>query len=416
MRTCSPRLRGLRLLVSGLIVALAAAGLGDAGSQASAQPTRPAQTPGDGQLYQLAATPSSGLTDGQQIDVTITHSESVRVYLSQCTADVLDLDSGPDRVIDYCRVGDPAGVPAGTSVVPFTVRSSFVSTGGDQRSCAAGVPGDCVLYASTSAYAGASSLPIEFGPAQPYRVTVEPAADLVDGQEVEVTVTGHDRPLRLVQCTSQVIGTSYDMEILGEFCTGGNEPAVPGPGPGTATTAVARDFRSVLGYSRSCGDARGGCVLAVFELDGGVRGFSYAPIDFEPPARIVVDPEQHHHDGQRVRVGGAEIPDSYVGPPFWVFPTTGQWVLTQCGAGVGDDPTILGVFTDCAAPAGGGVVEVRGGLVDTHVVVRSAIASVLGDEIDCTPAGACVMALARVESDGEVTVLTAPLSFDGGPP
>jgi hypothetical protein len=410
MRTYPRRFRGAGLLASGLVMALSVlsvAGLAAAGSPAGAQ------APDDGQLYGLTATPTSGLADGQQIEVTVTHDETDPLFLAQCTVDVLDVEAGPDRVREYCGNEHPETIPAGTNVVPYSVRSSFESLEGQQRSCAAGVPGDCILYVSTSAYAGFSYLPIEFGPAQPYRVTVEPAGGLDDGQEVEVTVSGHDRPLRLVQCTASVVGTSYDMEILGEFCSGGNEPAVPAPGPATVTTTVAREFESLLGYQRSCGDARAGCVLGVFVLDGSVRNFSYAPIDFAPPPRIVVDPSDHHVDGQRVRVGGADIPDSYVGPPFWVFPTTGEWVVAQCGAGIADDPTVLGVFTHCEPQPGEGAVEVRGGLVDTHVVVRSSITSVLGDEIACTAGDGCVVALVRVEAAGSVTAFTAPLSFDG---
>ena len=139
--------------------------------------------------------------------------------------------------------------------------------------------------------------------------------------------------------------------------------------------------------------------------------FTDYPVD-APPPQLVLDPATGHVDGQSVHVGGDGIPDTYVGPPFWIFPTTGEWVVAQCGAALEDDATIGGVFTHCAAPAAGAVVEVQDGVLDTDIVVRSAITGILGDEIDCTTAaGACVVALARVESGGGVTVLTAPLSF-----
>jgi pimeloyl-ACP methyl ester carboxylesterase len=138
--------------------------------------------------------------------------------------------------------------------------------------------------------------------------------------------------------------------------------------------------------------------------------FTDYPVD-APPPQLVLDPATGHVDGQSVHVGGDGIPDTYVGPPFWIFPTTGEWVVAQCGAALEEDATIGGVFTYCAPPAAGAVVEVQDGVLDTDVVVRSAITGILGDEIDCTTAGACVVALARVESGGAVTVLTAPLSF-----
>ena len=143
--------------------------------------------------------------------------------------------------------------------------------------------------------------------------------------------------------------------------------------------------------------------------------FTDYPVD-APSPRLALDPATGHADGQSVHVGGGNVPDTYAGPPFWLFPTTGEWVVAQCGAGVEDDPTLLGFFTNCAPGDGEATVEVRGGVVDTDLVVSSAITSALGDEVDCTAAGACVVALARVESGGEVTVLTAPLSFGAASP
>jgi hypothetical protein len=139
----------------------------------------------------------------------------------------------------------------------------------------------------------------------------------------------------------------------------------------------------------------------------------YPVDDAAPPSRLVLDPATGHADGQSVHVTGSGVPDSYAGPPFWVIPATGGWVLTQCGADVADDPGLLAFFTACA-PRDDATVEVAGGVVDTDLVVRSSITGILGDEIDCATDGACVAALARVESTGELTVLTAPLLFPTG--
>jgi hypothetical protein len=142
--------------------------------------------------------------------------------------------------------------------------------------------------------------------------------------------------------------------------------------------------------------------------------FTDYPVDGTAPApRLVLDPATGHTDGQSVQVTGTDIPDTYVGPPFWIFPTTGEWALTQCGAGIEDDLSIAGIFTQCALQTAAGVA-VPDGTVDADIVVQSAISSVLGDDIDCAPAGACVVALARVESTGALTVHTAPLSFGSG--
>jgi pimeloyl-ACP methyl ester carboxylesterase len=139
--------------------------------------------------------------------------------------------------------------------------------------------------------------------------------------------------------------------------------------------------------------------------------FTDDPVDpGPPPAGLVLRPATDHADGEAVHVSGSDVPDSYAGPPFWVFPSTGTWVLTQCGAGIADDPSILTFFTACTT-RDGAAVEVSGGVVEADLVVRSTITSILGDEVDCATAGACVAALARIESTGEVSVLTAPLSL-----
>jgi pimeloyl-ACP methyl ester carboxylesterase len=143
--------------------------------------------------------------------------------------------------------------------------------------------------------------------------------------------------------------------------------------------------------------------------------FTDHPVDDAAPPSLTLDPASGHADGQSVHVTGSDVPDSYAGPPFWVFPATGGWVLTQCGAAVEDDPSLLAFFTACA-PRDDATVEVANGLVDTDLVVRSSITGILGDEIDCTTEGTCVAALARVESTGDVTVLTAPLSFAADAP
>jgi pimeloyl-ACP methyl ester carboxylesterase len=142
--------------------------------------------------------------------------------------------------------------------------------------------------------------------------------------------------------------------------------------------------------------------------------FTDYPVDTAAaPATLELDPASQHADGQQVGVTGSAIPNSYDGPPFWIFPDTGSWVLTQCGADLEDDRTIAGIFLDCALLGATGV-EVQDGTVDTDITVRSAISNVFGDAIDCTAAGACVVALARLESTGQITAITAPLSFGAG--
>jgi pimeloyl-ACP methyl ester carboxylesterase len=142
--------------------------------------------------------------------------------------------------------------------------------------------------------------------------------------------------------------------------------------------------------------------------------FTDYPVDAAvPSARLSLDPATGHTDGQDVHVTGSGIADTEVGPPFWIFPTTGEWALVQCGSEIDGDRTIGGLFTHCALQSGTGV-EVTDGAFEADIAVSSALTSVLGDDIDCAPADACVVALARVEPTGQVTVHSAPLSFTTG--
>lgn len=102
---------------------------------------------------------------------------------------------------------------------------------------------------------------------------------------------------------------------------------------------------------------------------------------------------------------------SYDGPPFWIFPSTGGWGVGQCDAAVLDEPTILGFFTHCAV-APPGVADVPASTVELDVAVRAGFTAVLGGQVDCTAApDACILALARVEQDGSVSVHAALVAF-----
>jgi pimeloyl-ACP methyl ester carboxylesterase len=138
--------------------------------------------------------------------------------------------------------------------------------------------------------------------------------------------------------------------------------------------------------------------------------FTDYPVDTAAEPRLVLDPATGHADGQQVQVTGSDLADTYVGPPFWIFPTTGEWVLSQCGAGIVADPSIAGVFTHCSLQSAS-VVEVQDGAFSGDIEVHSAVTGILGDEVDCTAADACVVALVRVESTGALSAHTAPLTF-----
>jgi hypothetical protein len=119
-------------------------------------------------------------------------------------------------------------------------------------------------------------------------------------------------------------------------------------------------------------------------------------------------------DGAAVTLSGTSVRASYDGPPVWIF-TSGVWGIVQCAAAVADEPTILGVFTHCAGAEGTGPLAVPGSTFATEVTVRQQITPILGGSVDCAAAaGACVLAIARVEADGGVSLHTSPLTFGSG--
>jgi hypothetical protein len=157
----------------------------------------------------------------------------------------------------------------------------------------------------------------------------------------------------------------------------------------------------------SCGDD---CVIAATTRAG--DQLAVTPIEFAG-----TDPEVHAvpatglADGQTVLVVATDVLPSVDGPPVGIFPSSGRWAVFECGRAIVDDATPLGVISHCAVPPGGGPVPGSGSDLTVEVQAQDTITSIVGTT-DCTSApDACVIALARVEADGSVSLLTGPLSF-----
>ena len=242
-------------------------------------------------------------------------------------------------------------------------------------------------------------------------VTLTPATGLVDGDAVAVAATGlrAGAAYRVRLCSTEVI--PYRSE---SYC--GYRAAVPdvvaGPDGTLATTiAVAQQVAQGGGDARTICRAEA-CSVAVIDVEFGEIGGA-APYVLAPTV-LTAAPATGLADGAAVTLSGTSVRASYDGPPVWIF-TSGVWGIVQCAAAVADEPTILGVFTHCAGAEGTGPLTVPGSTFATEVTVRQQITPVLGGSVDCAAAaGACVLAIARVEADGGVSLHTSPLTFGGG--
>lgn len=394
-RRAWPRVIRRALAVGVMVAATVAAGpgAGTAGAAAGEVDT--------GEPTSISVTPSTGLADGQRVDVTVDGTTGV-MWLSQCDARVTE-DSPVEELLDYC--GNEYAVVAGTRPVttPYVIRAQFTTTGGRYVACA-GRTGGCVLTVTGQQGQGLKRASIEVVPG-PLTVHVTPSASLAPVDDVAVTVTGARATTHYLSlCDASVAATRT---VPGGPC-GPIAEIRPGTAPHEATMTVERTYLDAGGRSVRCQPDR--CVVAVSDDDG--TAFVSTPVAFRSAPDLQLIPAAGLVDGQEVAVTAVDVPPSYLGPPFWVFPTTGNWLLAQCHRQVG--PSLLSVFENCAVVPGGGAVEVPDApTADLGMVaVRSSITSGLGRVTDCTTGvGMCVLAIARVEDGGAVSLGTTPLAF-----
>jgi hypothetical protein len=389
--------------------ALAAAALGvvaAAGSGVAAGGPAGAQAPGaPEQPLGLAVEPSTGLSNGDVVQLTMTGSGSAvddTLYLAQCDAAVGDAPTVEDL---FANCGNEALVLPGTRPTTQSHRivDTFTSFTGRVVSCGAS-PDACVMTVSGAAGQPFASVPLGIEPG-PLSLVARPSANLVDGTPVQVQVLGsRSAPVGVAQC-GPAVATGRDV------FAGPCGPVIEVPA-GTAVAEVDLAVTAVVeggdGTVVSCGDD---CVIAASTAGG--AEFASTPIEFAGTApELHATPATELTDGQAVQVVATDVLPSIDGPPLGFLTSTGRWAVLQCGGAVADDPTLPGILTHCAAPPGGGPVAGDGADLVVDVEIQATVTSLFGTTADCTAgAGACVVALARVDPDATVSVLTSPLAF-----
>jgi hypothetical protein len=138
----------------------------------------------------------------------------------------------------------------------------------------------------------------------------------------------------------------------------------------------------------------------------GVAGYAMAA------GAITATPATGLSDGQQVTVTGNDLMSTYDGPSF-LFLHAGIWALAECGPGVLDDPSIVGVLVNCGFPPGSGGVDVPGSTFTRNVQVAATVQPLFGDPVNCRTAGSggCVLLLGRLEQDGTTSLHTTPIAF-----
>lgn len=150
----------------------------------------------------LDAQPAAGLVDGQTITVTGTgYPVNTGYAVLLCAAGTTDADCASTGYPTIVYTG-----ATGTFTQPVQVRSGIVTRVGDYVDCRV-APGACEVRVGTSPVTNRTGIaPLAFDPHGPVTprpaITIDPSADLVDGQKVHVTVVGLDGGggVQVLQC------------------------------------------------------------------------------------------------------------------------------------------------------------------------------------------------------------------------
>jgi hypothetical protein len=218
------------------------------------------------------------------------------------------------------------------------------------------------------------------------------------------------QPVGVAVCASDVV-TSRD--VFAGPC--GPAVLVPaGSSPVDVDLVAIHHFTASDGSIVDCGPGDPPpCVVAVGTEDG--SAFAATRVYYSLDPWLWATPNSALVDGQQVELASIGVPSSYDGPPFWIFPTTGQWNVAQCDQQVTDDRTILGIFTHCA-PLPGVPTPIDDPSVPIEIPVQATITRILGGTTNCAaPDAPCVLVLGRLDSSGNVELhATRPLSFTPG--
>jgi hypothetical protein len=388
------------LLAAGLLIGGGAVAMPAASAAPGASAAPAAEEP-----LAVTVSPSTGLRGGQAVELTITGSgpaSEQALHVAQCDAAVGTAPTEPE-ILAHCG-GDEVVLPG---VRPtrqaYRVQATFTSFTGQVVSCG-DQPADCLITVAGEGGQPFAAAPIDMV-AGALRLYATPTANLVAGAAVEVTVTGaRASEVGVAQCGPSVAETG---DVFGGPC--GPVTTVPaGDGPAELVLRADDVLDAADGTTVTCGDD---CVIAAATRAG--DELAMTPIEFAG-----TDPEVHAvpstglADGQAVLVVATDVLPSVDGPRVWIFPSSGRWAVLECGRAVVADATISGILSHCAAPPGGGPVPGSASDLTVDIEAQATITSAIGTSTDCTSApDACVIALARLEEDGAVSLLTGPLGF-----
>ncbi len=335
--------------------------------------------------------------------VTVTPSTNLP-YRADVTVRGTGYRPGSPIYADYCggsmETGGCASYAEGTADASGTVELTLTVK---RRIFTGGVdPIDCVEVGTTCSVnvSGArgyerAQIDVSFDPNAPIPpspvATVTPDHDLGYRQTLAVTGSGFaPGSVPVQQCGRVDLG--FDSF---EICAGFTELQAGADGAVSGTVEVRRFPSFFPGESLDCATSATPCTLRIGSGDpdeSAIVPLAFDPSSQPPPPPVVtVSPRTHLHDGQEVTARGSR------------FGAGALLGLAQCRAGV----TQIADGCDISH-ASVAVTDAAGAFTATRTV-----AGVIGTSqgpVDCTVAGACVLAVANAGELSELAV--APLQID----
>jgi hypothetical protein len=298
----------------------------------------------------LTVSPSTGLVDGQSVEVRVEGLDRLPgAQLAMCRGDLQE-PVGLEQC-DASVFGFPKAAEADQMVV---VSAALRLSGrGTPYDCAA-EPAGCILAVGvTGPRVRGVAVPLEFVPGTAEQVgdevmSIEPATGLVDGQSIQVSATGL-APNRLYWLSTCAVATDD-----GSICSSVDPASVSGIADSTGSLSAEVVVGSVVW---SLQDGVVDCTVRGCRVQVLTDAFSpaavSAPIAFAPGVvapipRLVLDPAGPYVDGQEVLVRGSGfVPGTTVGGHLAQCPAgldTRKEERCTYGAGFGDVVSGDGTF------------------------------------------------------------------------
>jgi hypothetical protein len=364
-----------------------------------------ASAPAAAAAVTVTVTPSTGLADGQPVTITGEgFAPNTSVGTAECSAAV-----ATSRNTSDCDLSSAPIVQAdqsGTAVFHLRAKRTITTQNGTVDCLTAAQP--CVIgvadVSNISDPATSGGMAISFDanapPPPPPDVTVLPASDLLDRQQVAVYATGFLPGEQVIvgECTAaSVADSTCDPSFGGAFVSADPVGAV-----GTGIT-VRRALRTPAGRL-DCASAVGACVVMARAVGGpaGTADMGFDPsVPLPPPPTIAVTPSTGLGDRYRVTVTGAGF-------------------LPNSGVSVVECPSEASTPFTCSYENSRSPFIAADGTFSTTFEVHSTLDQYVPAQpgpvqIDCTEsAGRCVLLAAGYEDPANVA--DAPLTFDPNAP